>query len=56
VDLVDDPVTVYRDPSPDGYRTVAVARRGEFVSIQAMTGAAFAVDELLPPPGYRNLM
>lgn len=40
-------ITVYRDPSPEGYRTVAVRRRGEWLSPVALPGRELAVAELL---------
>jgi Uma2 family endonuclease len=49
VDLVDEVVLTYRDPTPDGYGVVTVARRGETVAPLAFPELAIAVDDILPP-------
>lgn len=49
-DLVHDTIEMHRDPGPDGYRSVRVARRGERLSPLAFSDVELAVDELLPGP------
>jgi len=46
-DLNRDRVTVYRDPTPDGYATSRVYRRGESISPLAFPDLAVAVDDIL---------
>lgn len=46
-DLDRELVEVHREPSPDGYRSVRVARRGERLSPLALPGVELAVDEIL---------
>ena len=47
VDLNRDLVTVYRDPTPDGYATSRVLRRGESISPLAFPELTVAVDDIL---------
>lgn len=47
VDLEQETVTLYRDPSPDGYRTAQVFRRGESVAPTAFPGHTLVIDEIL---------
>jgi len=46
-DLNGDRVTVYRDPTPDGYATSRVYRRGESVSPLAFPELTVAVEDVL---------
>jgi Uma2 family endonuclease len=48
VNLIDDLIRVYREPTPDGYRVIQTARRGENISPLAFPAWAIPVDELLP--------
>jgi Uma2 family endonuclease len=47
VDLNDQRIFVYRQPSPEGYREVRAYYRGESISPKAFPGKRFAVDEIL---------
>ena len=47
VDLNRDLVTVYRDPTPDGYASSRVFRRGESMSPLAFPDLTVAVDDIL---------
>jgi len=47
VDVDDNTVTTYRDPTPTGYTTVWVARRGEKLAIQAFPERELAIADLL---------
>lgn len=47
VDLNVGTVTVFRDPTADGYRTVRTLRRGESIGALAFPGREFAVAEIL---------
>ena len=47
VDLGAACIEVYREPAPDGYRGVAVRRRGETLAIAAFPEVALLVDDLL---------
>lgn len=47
VDLDGDAVSVFRDPSPTGYRNVSTYRRGEWLSPEALPGREIAVADLL---------
>lgn len=49
VDLVDDCLRTYREPSAGVYRAVARLERGEMVSTLAFDAIGFAVSDLLPP-------
>jgi Uma2 family endonuclease len=48
VNLVDNVVLICRDPSPEGYRLVRTARRGETIAPLAFSGWTIPVDEILP--------
>ncbi len=48
VDLPQDTITAYRDPTPSGYRTARVFRRGEQIAPNAFPDRALAVADLLP--------
>ena len=45
-----DAVDVFREPSPDGYRTQVRRGRGEFVAPAAFPDLRLSVDDLLGPP------
>jgi len=47
VDLEREEVVVGRDPSPEGYRTLRIARRGETLSPLAFPDLTLSVDEIL---------
>jgi len=47
-DLEHGTITVYLDPTPDGYRAARVLRRGERVAPTAFPDRALAVSDLLP--------
>jgi len=46
-DLEHDLVEVYRDPTPDGYRTIRIARRGEKIAPLAFPDRPIAVADIL---------
>ncbi len=48
VDLEQQTITAYADPTPDGYRSVRVFRRGEEVAPGVFPDRALAVADLLP--------
>ncbi len=48
VDLEQDTITIYRDPTPDGYRSARVARRDDELAPIAFPDRALAVDDILP--------
>ena len=48
VDLEQDTITIYRDPTPDGYRNARVARRGDELAPAAFPDRALAVADILP--------
>ena len=48
VELDLETLTVYRDPSPDGYRTVRVVRRGEQVAAAAFPSHSLGLIDILP--------
>lgn len=48
VDLTAHAVSVYRQPSPDGYRELRHYQRGETLSPQAFPEERFSVDAILP--------
>jgi Uma2 family endonuclease len=50
VNLIDDAVLVYREPSPEGYRLVRTARRGDTIAPLAFPDWTIPVDEVLPAP------
>lgn len=47
VNLAEDAINVYRDPTPGGYRISWTARRGESLAPEAFSGRELAVAELL---------
>lgn len=47
VDLSEDVILVHRDPFLGGYRTVRIARRGEWISPLAFPGREIAVSDIL---------
>ena len=47
VDLEQETITIYRDPSPHGYRTARVARRGEQIAPSVFPDRPLAVSDLL---------
>ena len=47
-DLEQQTITAYADPTPDGYRSVRVFRRGEVVAPGVFPDRALAVADLLP--------
>jgi Uma2 family endonuclease len=47
VNLVEGHVAVYRDPAPDGYRSVHIARPGEALRPLAFPDFVVSVDEIL---------
>jgi Uma2 family endonuclease len=47
VEIEPDQVTVHRDPSPEGFRTSRVFRRGESITVAAFPDTPFSVDDIL---------
>ena len=47
IELPRDRVVVHRDPTPEGYRSVRIARRGETINPLAFPERGLRVDELL---------
>jgi Uma2 family endonuclease len=47
VDVDDNSVTVYRDPTPTGYISVRATRRGETLTMRAFPGREIAVSDIL---------
>ena len=47
VDINEQCLEVYREPSVNGYQSVALLESGEAVTIQAFPDVVFAVDEIL---------
>ena len=47
VDINEQCLEVYRDPTPTGYGTVEKLQRGEVVSISRIPGLNIQVDEIL---------
>jgi Uma2 family endonuclease len=47
IDLEEERIEVYRSPSPEGYREVAVVERGEGLHMQAFPDVVLTVDEIL---------
>jgi Uma2 family endonuclease len=45
--LVDDQIEVHRDPSPDGYRSVRIARRGDTIQPVAFPDMMLTVADIL---------
>jgi Uma2 family endonuclease len=50
VDLPDEVLRVYREPTGGAYRVLQVLRRGETARPAAIVGAEIAVDQILGPP------
>jgi len=48
VDVVERAVYVYRDPGPNGYAALRIAREGESIAPLAFPDEAFLVDDMLP--------
>ncbi|MBI3926865.1 MAG: hypothetical protein HY319_15115 [Armatimonadetes bacterium] len=48
VDLEQRTITAYLDPTPSGYRTARVFRRGERVAPSAFPDRAIAISDILP--------
>lgn len=48
VNLVEDIVEVFWDPTPEGYRSTRMARAGDSVSPQALPALSVAVADILP--------
>ncbi len=48
VDLEQDTITIYRDPTPDGYHSARVARRGDEVAPITFPDRAIAIADILP--------
>lgn len=48
VDLEQQTITAYLDPTPDGYRTAQVFRRGESLTPSAFPDRPIAVSDILP--------
>lgn len=48
VDLVNDLIRLYREPTGDGYRIIQTARRGETIAPLAFPDWRLLVDDLLP--------
>ena len=47
IDLQRDLVEIYRDPAPNGYREIRVARRGDRLTPLALPDAALSVNDIL---------
>ncbi len=47
VNLVDDQVEVHREPTPEGYKTVEIARRGDTIQLVAFPAVTIAVTDIL---------
>jgi Uma2 family endonuclease len=47
VNLVDDQVELHRDPTPEGYQTIEIARRGDTIRLVAFPDISIAVDDIL---------
>ena len=47
IDLQRDRVEIYRDPAPNGYREIRVARRGDRLTPLALPDVALSVDDIL---------
>jgi Uma2 family endonuclease len=48
VNLIDDLIRVYREPTAEGYRVIQTARRGETIAPLAFPDWSIPVDEVLP--------
>ena len=49
MNLVEDCIESFTQPSPDGYAQHAIYRRGDTISPSTLPDVRFAVDDLLPP-------
>jgi Uma2 family endonuclease len=49
VNLIDDTIVVYRNPSGAEYTSIAIAKRDDTITASAFPDALFAVSDLLPP-------
>jgi Uma2 family endonuclease len=49
LDLGRDLMLVHRDPTPDGYRSVQIARRGDRIAPLAFPDCELSVDDVLGP-------
>jgi Uma2 family endonuclease len=47
VDLLEEHIEIYRHPTPQGYRSLHIAHRGETVSPTALPDMELSVDEIL---------
>jgi Uma2 family endonuclease len=47
VDLLEEHIEIYRHPTPQGYRSLHIAHRGETVSPTALPDLELSVDEIL---------
>jgi Uma2 family endonuclease len=47
VDLLEERIEIYRHPTPQGYRSLHIAHRGETVSPALIPSLTVAVDEVL---------
>jgi len=47
IDLNNDAIHIYRDPTDDGYRFTQISSRGESVSPHAFPAFSIKVDDLL---------
>jgi len=47
VDLLEERIEIYRHPTPQGYRSLHIAHRGETVSPTALPDLELSVDEIL---------
>jgi Uma2 family endonuclease len=47
VNLVDGQIEVYREPSPEGYTSIGIKRRGDSIQLLAFPGVAIAVTDIL---------
>ena len=47
VNLRADAIAVYREPGPDGYRSIRVLRRGDNIMPLRLPGVTFKVDDIL---------
>lgn len=48
VDLEQETITIYQDPTPGGYRTARIVRRGEQLAPAAFPDRPIAVSDILP--------
>jgi Uma2 family endonuclease len=47
LNLVDKQIEVYRDPSPEGYKSVEIKRHGDTIQLVAFSDVAIAVTDIL---------